>query len=525
MRTLLLPLLLAALPCMAADINVGPGARYTTLQPALREAERLSATGDSVTVHIAPGVYWLDNPDDTTLVRPLPGDRTPYAMRLTMSNTRLTGTTGDPADVVLAVNRGQTQGADGNYTMFYIRGDNNSFEHLTMGNYCNVDLVYPRRPALGRKRRADAIVQAQLAIVSGTGYTARNCRFISRLNLCPLAGADSVRFTQCYFECTDDALAAGALYDRCRFTLYSSKPFYSTGRGATLRDCDVHCRTAGTQYLTKQSSPVRLIGCRFTSDDPALRLAWAPHPNPRHACLAEGCTLNGRPLLLPPTPDVPMPVAMPALEVRKPQGVWTLDAHCPTDLGIYSFEPDTTRAAWVYGEGVDGAEGCHGLIPNVRGARIMYAAEPVRPDIAQTLTVCLDPCKSGGQGFGSATGQYMDVCVKFDAATLTGYGVRLVRTAAHDHAVDTYLVRYDHGRITPLSPARTTTLFRRGCHLTLQWQAGTLTATLERDGDTLTQQAAAEANPYGGMMLQHTGSTGASATVVSLLHCSYSIGN
>ena len=46
-----------------------------------------------------------------------------------------------------------------------------------------------------------------------------------------------------------------------------------------------------------------------------------------------------------------------------------------------------------------------------------------------SLTLNVDPTKTAGQGFGSATGQYMDVCLKFDTRSLTGYGLRIIRTA------------------------------------------------------------------------------------------------
>ena len=33
----------------------------------------------------------------------------------------------------------------------------------------------------------------------------------------------------------------------------------------------------------------------------------------------------------------------------------------------------------------------------------------------------VDASKTAGQGFGSATGQYLDLYIKFDTRTLTGY--------------------------------------------------------------------------------------------------------
>lgn len=56
-----------------------------------------------------------------------------------------------------------------------------------------------------------------------------------------------------------------------------------------------------------------------------------------------------------------------------------------------------------------------------------------------SLKLVVDPAKTAGQGFGSA-GQYMDVLLKFDTSTLTGYGLRIIRTKASSNAVTFVLV-------------------------------------------------------------------------------------
>ena len=113
--------------------------------------------------------------------------------------------------------------------MLHFKGHSLTAENMTFGNYCNVDLIYPRNPSLNRPKRRNAIVQAQVGICENTDRLfARNCRFISRLNLCPLSGARRSLYKDCYFECTDDALSGSAVYLDCRFTFFSGKPFYST---------------------------------------------------------------------------------------------------------------------------------------------------------------------------------------------------------------------------------------------------------------------------------------------------------
>ena len=44
--------------------------------------------------------------------------------------------------------------------MFDFWGDDLVVKDLTMGNYCDIDLVYPRRPELGRKAKYSAITSS-----------------------------------------------------------------------------------------------------------------------------------------------------------------------------------------------------------------------------------------------------------------------------------------------------------------------------------------------------------------------------
>ena len=486
---------------------------------ALRYAERNNDSRDTTYIYIEPSVYWLDNPDDKEVRRPRTGN-IPYAMELTLDNVRLVGLSAKPEDVVLAVNRGQTQGADGNYTMLHIKGGNITAENITFGNYCNVDLVYERDKSKNRKKRKDAIVQAQIAICDGDNYVLRNCRFISRLNLCPFVGAKHTEFYDCYFECTDDALCGTGVYNHCRFTFYSGKPFYTTDRevGAHFVDCDIYSKTHGTQYLTKVSGPVTMKNCRWTSDDQGLRIEWDKRPDPRNYCVMTDCTLNGKPLNVP-TPTEPLPVSLPPFYIQ-PQldvvpGQWTIDCHKPLDTAEYPWQPDNTKAAWAYAEGVDGAENQWGMVQVQKGARLMFTPKTSEPTKKQECVVALDPCKSAGQGFGSATGQYLDICIKFDTKTLTGYGLRFVRTPDYDHAVETVLVEYVNGKVAPICEPQRCDLFKKGCVVRLNAEGKTLKAQIEQGGET--QQMDAEMphpNDFGGFHLQHTGSTGASATVI-----------
>lgn len=492
---------------------------FSHVSEALRYAEGTYASSDTAhtIIYIEPSVYWMDDPDDETIRRPRTGT-TPFGMELTVSNLTMIGMGENPEDVVLAVNRGQTQGADGNFTMFHWIGSDIRAENITFGNYCNVDLVYQRNPAKNRARRKQAIVQAQIAICRGDRFAFSGCRFISRLNLCPFVGAPSTTYDNCYFECTDDALCGTGSYSHCRFTFFSGKPFYTTDPkvGARFYDCDIYSKTQGTQYLTKVSGPVTMERCRWTSDDPHLRIEWDKRPDPRHYCVMTDCTLNGVPLNVP-TPTESLPVSLPPMwlqvQQQKKPGQWTIDCHKPLDTADYPWQPDTTRAAWAYAEGIDGAEGSWGLVQVQKGARLMYTGEKRECDCHCLVT--LDPCKSAGQGFGSATGQYLDICIKFDTHTLTGYGVRFIRTPDYDHAVETCLVEYRDGVVTPIGAPERCDLYRRGLSVALDTSADTLTATIRQgDSEQVLTATMPHSSPFTGFHLQHTGSTGASATVV-----------
>ena len=73
----------------------------------------------------------------------------------------------------------------------------------------------------------------------------------------------------------------------------------------------------------------------------------------------------------------------------------------------------------------------------------------------------------------------MDVCLKFDTRTLTGYGLRIIRTTKHAKAVDFYLVEYRQGEVTPLSDAISSTCYRTGCTISLAVSGSLFTAHVE----------------------------------------------
>jgi len=713
-----------------ANANVLSSFVYHTFQDAAAHFR------DGITVYINPGVYWIDDPDDAT-VRVGENGREPFGMLIRCKNLHFIGKGDYPEDVVLASQRGQMQGAIGNFTMFDFWCDRLEVENLTMGNYCNVDLVYPKNPRFNREKRSDAITQAHVGYVHGDSLIAKRVRFISRLNLNPLNGAKNSYYEDCHFECTDDALNGNAVYRRCDFDLYGQKPFWSTfGKGVLFVDCDFYVKGENREmYFCKQGGPVTLIDCRYHAPSDTIYIGWTAYPQPWLRCYQKNFTCNGKPyfigirqpqntlqpaylnwvkdeLIEPPFLDISQheatlltgrdtlrlscsehsepihwypsngvthgyqgyallqpdnygnltvipanysdetadfciiartkddreaachlvvkPSILPAPDfVKKPrivqrdnqlildytldlqgrkdeslitwyrddvpvatshvapvrslqvdetdnnhiikavikpkhhrsdygdplsaqvkvkraaklnmletdfrqlycdwqpvvaEGVWTIDGFKPSDTSEYQWSFNPQKPMWEYGEGFNGAVGM-GLLQAQRGARLMYTPAK-RTYNNMSLILHVDPTKTAGQGFGSATGQYMDVCLKFDTETLTGYGLRIIRTTKHAKAVDFYLVRYNHGKITPLTEPVSSTCYRTNCTISIHFNEGFLSADITTEtprtaSSTLPHEvhlkAEVEDNLFGGIHIQHTGSCGESTTMLHYL--------
>ena len=144
------------------------------------------------------------------------------------------------------------------------------------------------------------------------------------------------------------------------------------------------------------------------------------------------------------------------------------------------------------------------------------------------VNLYVDPTKLAGQGFGSATGQYMDVYIKFDTQTLTGYALRIIRTTKYSNAVDFFLVEYKDGKTTPLTSPVSSTCYRTGCSINLKVEGDVLSAHVEtetplapiRSAELVSKvdlDARITPNSFGGVGVQHTGSCGESTTMLKHL--------
>ncbi|MDE6371503.1 MAG: hypothetical protein K2K92_08455, partial [Duncaniella sp.] len=205
------------------------------------------------------------------------------------------------------------------------------------------------------------------------------------------------------------------------------------------------------------------------------------------------------------------------------KGFWQFDSYKPADTAGHDWVADE-QLSWYYGHGEDAASEGLGLVQATKGARLSYI--PMRDGCRKmTLSLVAEPCKGPGQGFGSATSQYMDICVKFDPVTLTGYGLRIERTPEFDKAVTFTLVRYADGKVTPISDPQPTSCFRNPCTIKVDITDSNIVATASTGAPDVTVSnpaikphvlltAPVDKTSDTGLMIQHTGSVGASATLL-----------
>ena len=91
------------------------------------------------------------------------------------------------------------------------------------------------------------------------------------------------------------------------------------------------------------------------------------------------------------------------------------------------------------------------------------------------ITFTAVPAKTAGQGFSSARAQYMDVFIKFDTKTLTGFAVRLIRTTKYGDAIDFILMKYENGTATPISAPESASCYRPDCFISVEVKNNKLT--------------------------------------------------
>ena len=276
---------------------------YNDITKALSADALKNGTADKpMTVYVAPYVYWIDDPAATDTVQKTEGYSVPYGMVVNSEYLTIKGLTGNPDNVVLAGNRGQSHASNGNYTMFRFNCSGAlTVKNITIGNYCSVDLDYPLMSELNQAKRTETITQAQLADVSGDKMFADNCNFISRLNLDPINGASRSLYNNCHFESTDDALNANAVYVGCDFDFYGNRPLYSSyGTGSTFLGCTFNCKILNveaepTQFFTKEGGTITAVDCVYNSNlSVPISIGWTKIPSTSLKCYQSNIIHNGQ---------------------------------------------------------------------------------------------------------------------------------------------------------------------------------------------------------------------------------------
>lgn len=198
-------------------------------------------------------------------------------------------------------------------------------------------------------------------------------------------------------------------------------------------------------------------------------------------------------------------------------GFWTWK-HLP------NTDQSASGDAWYYGKGRDGAEGIEGLLQGRSGFMSYTPVGEQFDDMKIELEVA--PFKSAGQGFSIAP-LHMDVLIKFDSKTMTGYGLRIKRTTKYGNAVDFVFVKYEGGDVTEISEPVSASCYRTHCKISLAFQSGrllasaTTDATYDVDGypsEVLTEikmETEIHGNTFGGFGIWYMG--GASAVITDLL--------
>lgn len=192
-------------------------------------------------------------------------------------------------------------------------------------------------------------------------------------------------------------------------------------------------------------------------------------------------------------------------------GMWTLDAYCPADTqadyipldgtevstkysntvnGKWTPASITTKNSWSYAIGhKNGFLNYEGIYHTQRGARMMYTPKGTSYG-DMDATIKLAPGKTAAQGFGSDY-QYMDMMIKFDTQTLTGYGVRIYRTSGSSCAA--VLMEHKDGKSKEICAPVVGTFYLTEVTVHVWTEGTTLKATVKSSSPNAVTRA--EANP------------------------------
>lgn len=279
--------------------------KFKSLQDAVAAAKPGTKENPTV-IYLAPDVYWTDdytNPE-VRAKDDLIGLIIPQAY------ITLVGMTGNPDDVVIASDRGQNAGANGNFNTIGV-GDGFHAKDLTIGNYCNIDLVFERDPSKNHTKRQESITQAQAVtkapdVEDMDEWFFENCNIVSRLNL--FSRDDRPKrslLLDCHLECTDDSLGTGyiSIFVNCDIELYSNTPCGGASHYMqAFLGCEFKTQLTDKKIITlcKNTKPFAFIDCAFSGDMTGMEWKQNELADDLRQIVYNN-TLNGQPLTISPS--------------------------------------------------------------------------------------------------------------------------------------------------------------------------------------------------------------------------------
>jgi len=272
--------------------------RFNRLHDAVAAAPDGSEAKPTV-IYLAPDVYQMH------------GTATERGLYIDQDWISLIGLTTDPEDTVLADNRGHTIGARSESgsspaETLFVTGTGFSARNLTIGNYCNVDLVYPRNPLLNQPKRSDTITQAYVIGAQNEHKTLDkfvfdNVRFVSMLDTIALGEVSRVYYHDVYIQGTDDFIGGGSIHviEDSTIHSYTSKPVFTAGREGTAFinvDWLVEFDQSQPLYVSKFPSRLYLRNVRFTAiNQPVSDIFTTVYPTMDKKAYWHNVTLDGKP--------------------------------------------------------------------------------------------------------------------------------------------------------------------------------------------------------------------------------------
>ena len=256
-------------------------------------------------VYLAPWVHWVDDPDDpATYQSDILGN---FINMGSIDYLRLIGLTEDFRKVVIASNRAQGNGAQGNTSMFSLNGAWHRYENLSMGIYAPFDIEFPLDDFLpdnllertiaddiwGVNRSTGKLSRFKRSPNSGQGgingggnsgdFVAVNCGFYSRHNSAIPSSGNTM-----YYKCQIEVGMHGGSWGSNRIYLESSIGLWNAQNGGATGSfaalgTDIYLRgnladSYGFGDGWNGIGGGALIDVRVISDSPSKGLFWSLSP-------------------------------------------------------------------------------------------------------------------------------------------------------------------------------------------------------------------------------------------------------